>query len=112
MEEDLVDILCSDYHFPTMLASVVRMIDEGVPPSKAVNMVTLNPARLLALDGEIGSIALGKRADLVAFSSERSFASVSHLWVDGVRKYAADYSGGILPLKPHQQPSPLIRQEI
>jgi alpha-D-ribose 1-methylphosphonate 5-triphosphate diphosphatase len=98
MEEDLVDILCSDYHFPTMLASVVRMIESGISPSKAVNMVSLNPAKMLKFDAEIGSVEVGKKADLVVFSSEKSFASVSHVFVDGVRKYAADYADGIQPL--------------
>lgn len=98
MEEDLVDILCSDYHFPAMLGSVVRMIDEGMSPSRAVNMVTMNPAKLLRFDHEIGSIAVGRKADLVAFHSERTFASVVSVWVDGVRKFSADYTGSISPI--------------
>jgi alpha-D-ribose 1-methylphosphonate 5-triphosphate diphosphatase len=98
LDEGLVDILCSDYHFPTMLASVVKMIDEGFDPSKAVNMVTLNPAKLLKFDEETGSIAVGKRADLVAFNSKESFASVSHVLVDGIIKYRADYTHGVKPL--------------
>ncbi|HTJ13401.1 MAG TPA: alpha-D-ribose 1-methylphosphonate 5-triphosphate diphosphatase [Dinghuibacter sp.] len=101
MEEDLVDILCSDYHFPTILGSVVRMIDEGMAPNKAVNMVTLNPARLLRLDHEIGSITVGCKADLVAFRSERAFASVNSVWVDGVRKFTADYTGDVTSLGVH-----------
>jgi alpha-D-ribose 1-methylphosphonate 5-triphosphate diphosphatase len=98
MEEDLVDILCSDYHFPTMLASIVRMIDNGIDPSKAVNMVSLNPAKMLKFDAELGSIEVGKKADLVAFSSEKSFASVSYVFVDGIVKYFADYTNGVQPL--------------
>ena len=98
MDEDLVDILCSDYHFPTMLGSVVRMIDNGIAPSKAVNLVTLNPAKLLKFDAEIGSIAVGKKADVVVFSSERSFASVSYAFVDGIVKYQANYNQGVKPL--------------
>ncbi len=98
MDEDLVDILCSDYHFPTMLASVVRMIENGVSPSKAVNMVTLNPAKLLKFDSETGSIEIGKKADLVAFDSRKSFAEVSHVFVDGITKYRADYALGVRPL--------------
>jgi len=98
MDEDLVDILCSDYHFPTMLASVVRMIDSGIDPSKAVNMVSLNPAKMLKFDEETGSIEIGKKADIVVFSSEKSFASVSHVFVDGVNKYKADYTAGVKPL--------------
>jgi alpha-D-ribose 1-methylphosphonate 5-triphosphate diphosphatase len=98
MEENLVDILCSDYHFPTMLASVVRMMESGISPSKAVNMVTLNPARMLRFDQEIGSIEIGKKADLVVFSSDKSFASVSQVFVDGISKYEADYRQQIQPL--------------
>lgn len=98
MGEGLVDILCSDYHFPTMLGTVVRMIEEGIAPHEAVNLVSLNPARLLGLDGHTGSIAVGKRADLVCFSGERSFAAVSNVWVDGISKFSADYKKAVLPL--------------
>ncbi len=103
MDEDLVDILCSDYHFPTMLASVVRMIENGIDPSKAVNLVSLNPARLLNFDRETGSIEEGKKADLVAFDSKKSFAAVSHVFVDGINKYSADYEHGVKPLKAEQK---------
>ena len=98
MEEGLVDILCSDYHFPTMLASVIKMINDGFGPSKAVNMVSLNPATLLNFHNETGSIEVGKRADLVAFDGGGTFASVSHVFVDGINKYRADYAHGVNPL--------------
>jgi len=99
IEEDLADILCSDYHFPTVLASVVRMIENGISPSKAVNMVSLNAARLLNFDAETGSIEAGKKADIVVFDSKHSFAAVSYVFVDGVCKYHADYTHGVSPLK-------------
>jgi len=111
MEEDLVDILCSDYHFPTMMASVIRMIDEGMSPSKAVNMVSLNPARLLQFDGETGSITVGKRADLVAFRSERCNASVSEVWVDGTHKFTANYTDPISPFNAERRASSIINEE-
>jgi alpha-D-ribose 1-methylphosphonate 5-triphosphate diphosphatase len=98
IDEDLVDILCSDYHFPTMLGSVVRMIEDGIEPVDAVNLVSLNPAKMLGLSEHTGSIEVGKRADLVAFSGERSFAAVSQAWVDGICKFSAGYKKGILPL--------------
>jgi alpha-D-ribose 1-methylphosphonate 5-triphosphate diphosphatase len=98
IEEDLVDILCSDYHFPTMLASVIKMINEGVDPSKAVNMISLNPATLLNFHNETGSVEAGKRADLVAFDGSGTFAAVSHVFVDGISKYRADYAHGVKPL--------------
>ena len=37
----------------------------GLPLHEAVNMASLHPARLIHKDDEIGSIAVGKRADLV-----------------------------------------------
>lgn len=98
LDEDLVDILCSDYHFPTMLASVVKMIENGISPSRAVNMVSLNPAKLLKFDTETGSIEKGKKADIVVFNNKNSFAAVSHVFVDGVTKYRADYKHGVQPL--------------
>ena len=97
LDEGLVDILCSDYHFPTMLGSIVKMIETGTNPSEAVNLVTLNPAKMLCFDKEIGSIEIGKKADLVAFVSKKSFASVSLVLVDGLVKYSSNYTP-IFPL--------------
>jgi alpha-D-ribose 1-methylphosphonate 5-triphosphate diphosphatase len=98
LQEGLVDMLCSDYHFPTMLGSVVRMIDEGISPSKAINLVSLNPARMLGLDDMTGSIAVGRKADLVSWSAADGFAKVSRVWVDGTSRLAADYTKGVLSL--------------
>ena len=98
IDEDIVDIFCSDYHFPTMLASVIRMIENNIDPSKAVNMVSLNPAKLLNFDKEIGSIEVGKKADLVVFEQQKLLASVSMVFVDGIIKYQANYETAITPL--------------
>jgi len=83
MAEGLVDILCSDFHFPSMLASAVRMMEHGSDPSAAVNLMSLNAARHLRRDAELGSIEVGKKADLVAFLPRDGFAAVTHVWVDG-----------------------------
>ena len=87
MAEGLVDILCSDFHFPSMLGSVVMMMREGMEPSAAVRMVTLNAARHLRRERELGSIEEGKKADLVAFSPRESFGAVSRVWVDGTVRF-------------------------
>jgi alpha-D-ribose 1-methylphosphonate 5-triphosphate diphosphatase len=89
MEEGLVDILCSDFHFPSMLASAVRMMEQGTEPSAAINMMSLNAARYLRRDADLGSIEAGKKADLVAFSPRESFAVVSYVWVDGFARLKA-----------------------
>lgn len=90
LEEGLVDMLCSDYHFPTLLTSVLKMIHSGVDPSEAVGYVSHNPAKFLKMDDELGSIEEGKKADLVAFEEKDDFAKVSYLWVDGLLKFASD----------------------
>lgn len=95
MEHNLVDILCSDYHFPTMLGSVVKMLQQGHNPSTTVNLVSLNPAKLLQFDHAIGSIEVGKRADLVSFNITRSHAVVTNVLVDGVVKHHAQYMKGV-----------------
>jgi Amidohydrolase family len=40
-------------------------VQTGIPPTKALQIATINAARLLKQDGELGSVAPGKRADLL-----------------------------------------------
>ncbi|MDR1618903.1 MAG: amidohydrolase family protein [Treponema sp.] len=48
----------------------VRMaIGMGVPPVEAIQMVTINPAENLRIDGRCGSVAPGKDADIVLLSN-------------------------------------------
>lgn len=89
MAENLVDIICSDYHFPSMLASMVRMVEEGLSLSAAANLFTLNPARHLRIDDRTGSIEIGKQADLVAFHHHNGFGDVARVWVDGEQRIFA-----------------------
>lgn len=41
------------------------LVKAGISPQQILNAATINPARMLRLDAEIGSIEVGKRADLV-----------------------------------------------
>jgi alpha-D-ribose 1-methylphosphonate 5-triphosphate diphosphatase len=83
LEEDLVDILCSDYHFPSMLGCLVKLIQSGDPIHHAVNLMTLNPAKSLGWGDKLGSIEVGKVADIVVFRPEESFGFVTKVWIDG-----------------------------
>jgi alpha-D-ribose 1-methylphosphonate 5-triphosphate diphosphatase len=85
LAEGLVDILCSDYHFPSLLGCALRMAEDGMPLSSAMNLLTLNPARHLRIDAQTGSIDLGKRADLIAFQPRNGYAEVLSVWVRGQR---------------------------
>jgi N-acetylglucosamine-6-phosphate deacetylase len=41
-----------------------------IPLLDAVQMLTLNPARIMKIDNQIGSIETGKQADLVLFDEK------------------------------------------
>ncbi|AJO79911.1 MULTISPECIES: TRZ/ATZ family hydrolase [Pseudomonas] len=83
-----------------LLAKGVAGSATALNAHQALRMATLNGARALGLDGEIGSLELGKAADLVAFDlsgleqqpiydpvSQLIYATgrdcVKHLWVAG-----------------------------
>lgn len=59
------DIVCSDYHPASMLQAIFALEEHGVPLAQAAAMAALQPARALGLDGELGSLEPGKRADLL-----------------------------------------------
>jgi N-acetylglucosamine-6-phosphate deacetylase len=48
----------------------------GVPLPEAVRMATLTPARILGVDKEVGSLEVGKRADLVVLDGKLNVQSV------------------------------------
>jgi adenine deaminase len=48
-------------------------VDNGVPPMQALQMVTINPATLFRIDGQVGGIGIGRRADLLLLPDLTSF---------------------------------------
>jgi N-acetylgalactosamine-6-phosphate deacetylase len=63
---------------PDMLRNFVKFT--GLAPEVAVRAVTFNPAASLGLDGKIGLIAPGRRADLVAWDKA---IQVRRVWREG-----------------------------
>jgi imidazolonepropionase-like amidohydrolase len=57
----------------------------GLPVDEAVRAVTYYPAQVLGLEGELGSLAPGKRADVVVTDGHLLEIAdpVTHLWIDG-----------------------------
>ncbi len=82
IQENVVDMLCSDYHFPALIGSLIKMLNDGIDPSFAVNLMTLNPAKMLGLD-HLGSIEVGKQADLVSFVKKDGYAAVQLVVKEG-----------------------------
>ncbi|MDP9478667.1 MAG: amidohydrolase family protein [Actinomycetota bacterium] len=48
-------------------------VENGVPPVQALQMVTINPATLFRIDGQVGGIGIGRRADLLLLPDLSSF---------------------------------------
>ncbi len=57
----------------------------GVSPEEALKFVTLNPAKQLRIDDRVGSIEVGKDADLVIWSGSplSTLTRCEQTWVDG-----------------------------
>ena len=67
----------------TMLDAVHYVVRNlGLPLADALRMATSTPARMLRLEGMIGSLASGRRADLVHLGDELELAGV---WVGGTQ---------------------------
>lgn len=54
----------------TMLDAVKMMLKLGFSPADVSKMASMNPAKLLGIDKNYGSIEAGKRADLVALDTD------------------------------------------
>jgi imidazolonepropionase-like amidohydrolase len=61
----------------------------GVSEEEALKMVTLNPAKALHVDNKVGSIKVGKDADVVLWSDHplSIYAKAMHTIVDGIVYY-------------------------
>jgi len=88
-----------------LLQKVARLDPRALTAGDVLAMATLEGARCLGLDGLVGSLEPGKRADVVRFGADRpglanvhdprqqvvygaSSADVADVWVDGERRVA------------------------
>ena len=66
VEAGAVDVLCSDYYPAALLDAVFTLRDEcGLDIARAFALVSINPAKAAGIADEVGSIAVGKRADVL-----------------------------------------------
>ena len=80
-----IDILCSDYYPAAMLHSIFELVEEyGMDIVDMMKLVTINPAKAVKMDGEIGSIREGKKADLLIIEKiSDNFPVITGVFVDG-----------------------------
>lgn len=68
----------------TLLDGVKNLVSSGIPLEDVSKMASLNPAKTLGLDDEIGSIAVGKFADLVVLDKD---LNVCKTFINGKCEY-------------------------
>jgi alpha-D-ribose 1-methylphosphonate 5-triphosphate diphosphatase len=82
--EGFGDIICSDYSPMSMLHAVFALEKHGILPlHKAVNMVSLNPARAVGIAGKTGSLEPGKAADMLIVDHSNEFGRILKTFVSG-----------------------------
>src|SRR5262249_45432090 len=57
----------------------------GMTETEALSMITINPAKQLAIDNHVGSIEVGKDADITIYDKHplSNFAKVEKVYIDG-----------------------------
>jgi len=94
IEEGLCDYLISDYYYPAQFHAAFKLAADGVLPlGQAWSLVSAGPARVGNLPDR-GTIAVGKRADLIAVDDgEAGLPRVEAAIVEGRLRYAASGLG-------------------
>lgn len=81
----VINIICSDYYPPAMLHGIFELAnkyDEDL--HRLFQLVTLNPARAVNMDHEIGSLKPGKKADILVIEQmSDGYPVVTSTIVDG-----------------------------
>jgi|SRR5579883_93333 len=73
----------------------------GMSREEALAMVTINPAKQLAVDDRVGSIEVGKDADIVIFDKDplSNYAKVQKVMIDGNKYFDRDGDVSARPQK-------------
>jgi imidazolonepropionase-like amidohydrolase len=68
-------------------------VKEGLDPVTALRAVTINPARIIGVDDRLGSLAVGKDADLVIWSGDPLdvMSRAERAYIGGREVYRYDY---------------------
>jgi len=91
IKHNLVDVLCSDYSAEAMLyAPFILERKKLMTLNEAVNLVSLNPARAIGMDDEVGSIEPGKQADLIIVDKIDEIPVVTKTIVNGKVVYSLE----------------------
>ena len=86
VELDLVDIISSDYVPRSLLQSAFIISQQANKPlHKAIQLVTINSAKAINLDKEIGSLEIGKKADFITVHDDGIVPRILEVYKQGKR---------------------------
>ncbi|MFD2924008.1 phosphonate metabolism protein PhnM [Halobacillus naozhouensis] len=93
VEHHCADILCSDYYPAALLHAIFDLGEKhGNDLHSMFMMVTLNPAKAVRMNEEIGSIKAGKKADLIVIEKmEDGFPMLTNTMVNGALITTTNY---------------------
>ena len=89
VQAGVASVLCSDYYPTAMLHSAFKMRDDfGLPLEQAFALLTINPARAVGIDRDLGSLEEGKKADILVVrevpqEDGQTFPAITTTLVDG-----------------------------
>lgn len=85
IQHESIDILCSDYYPAAMLHAIFELYNNhDMELVDMFKLVTINPAKAVKMDDEIGSIREGKKADLLIIETiNEAFPVITTVFVDG-----------------------------
>ena len=84
IQDEAASILVSDYYPQSLLYAVFWLFQkEGIPLWEAVRYVTLNPAKAVGLDKEIGTLECGKQADFLVIELSKGMPVLEQVYVAG-----------------------------
>jgi alpha-D-ribose 1-methylphosphonate 5-triphosphate diphosphatase len=83
IQAGICDVLCSDYYPSAMLTAAFKLTSQQLMSlPQAIQMVSLRPAQAVGLGEELGSLEIGKLADLLIVRLERH-PKVRRVFVSG-----------------------------
>ena len=85
----------------------------GISREDALAMVTLNPAKQLGVDNRVGSIEVGKDADLVIYDKDplSTMSKVQKVMIDGTKYFDRDSNVSDRPMKDAEKQKLIEREK-
>lgn len=94
IRENAASVLVSDYYPQALLQSVFKLYHEKeLTLWEAVRLVTKNPAEAVGLEESIGTITVGKKADILVVNDIGEFPVIEKVFVDGTKILDCTYRG-------------------